>query len=50
MKNNKTFLLAFMFLTIFDTYLEIASVFVLILCATSIYDKKGKILIDLGVR
>ena len=44
-KKNKLFIISFIFLTIFDTYLEIACVFVLILFITNIYQKKGKIVI-----
>lgn len=46
LKKNKTFLLAFMFLTIFDTYFEIVSVFVLILYATSVCNQNNKLFID----
>lgn len=42
---NKLFIIAFLLLTIFDTYLEIVCVFVLILFVTNVYQKKGKIVI-----
>lgn len=45
-EKNKMFIVSFIFLTIFDTYLEIVCVFVLILFVTNIYQKKEKIVIE----
>ena len=45
-EKDKVFLISFIFLTFFDTYLEIACVFVLILFITGMFQKDEKIVIE----
>ena len=47
-KNSIVFIIAFLVLTVFDTYLEIPCVFVLILIAAYLSRKKGKLVINQG--